>query len=119
MLEGSDKQEGSGGKEQAWIEEEGGRGSEKVADGRRSKSETENWMGLEQTQTTLKGTRGNRGGAPESKDCTGKGDDKENASVNDHDHGSRESPRFSSQLSLREELRMSSNFSHRPEQTQD
>ena len=111
-------QGGSGGQEQAGVEELGGMGREKVSDDRRSKSETDNCMGLEQTQTTLKGTIGNVSEAPESNRGTGKGDDKKETYFNDHDHGTGESPRFSSQLSLREELRMSSNFSHHSEQAQ-
>ena len=72
-------------------------------------------MGLEQTETNCEGSTGIREEAPESNKTTGKNE----APVNDHDHGARESPRFISQLSLREELRMSSNFSHHSEQTQD
>ena len=77
--------------------------------------EIENWRGLEETEKNCEGTTGKGEGAPESK--KNRGNNK--ASVNDHDHGARESTRFSSQLSLREELRMSSNFSHHSDQTQD
>ena len=72
-------------------------------------------MGLEETENECEGTRGIGEGAPEGRKVTGYGGDKKEASVNDH--GAEESPRFSSQLSLREELRMSSNFSHHSEQT--
>ena len=106
---------GSRGTGASRVEEEVKGGKERVADGRGPEAEIENWMGLEQTETNCEGSMGIREGAPESKKTTGKN----KAPVNDHDHGARESPRFSSQLSLREELRMSSNFSHHSEETQD
>ena len=62
-----------------------------------SKRKVDNRMGLEETENNFEGTIRKGEGAQENKRNTGKN----KVSAKDHDDGARESPIFSSQLSLR------------------